>query len=155
MYANVSSMSFGADRVTTGVSYRLREPIFMSRKNCPTARRAFVSFVGIAKRSRARMQNAEEDRSSLWTLTHDTPRTDEWYRKQVDNSRSRGAKGTIDVSRHAAAPQRDRDSRSKWAMPRYGYGSIKRSDSTEGGGAAWRAGTGSRATQRDGSCVVR
>jgi len=38
----------------------------------------------------------------------------------------------------SAGTQRDRDSRSKWAMPRYGYGSIKRSDSTEGGGAARR-----------------
>lgn len=35
-----------------------------------------------------------------WTLTQDTSRTDERYRKQVDNGLSRGAKGTIDVSRY-------------------------------------------------------
>lgn len=56
--------------------------------------------------------------------------------------RSRGAKGTIDVSRYAAAPRRDRDSRSKWAIQRYGYGGIKRSASTGGGGCAGTDETG-------------
>lgn len=52
------------------------------------------------------MQSAAADSSGTWTLTHDTSRTGKRYRKQVDNGRSRGAKGTIDVSRYAAAPRR-------------------------------------------------
>lgn len=119
-----------ACRVAYGSRFPRRERI---------VRRAFAA--SIAKRSGCKRRRRTGWTS--WTLTHDTSRTGERYRKQVDNGRSRGAKGTIDVSRYAAAPRRDRDSRSKWAIPRYGYGGIKRSASTGGGGCAGTA---------DGSC---
>lgn len=134
MYANVSSTSFGADRVTTGVPCRFREPVFRVVKEL-SARATHVYLLCGRYRETKRMQSAVANRPDSRTLTHDTSRTGERHRKQVDNGRSRGAKGTIDVSRYAAAPRRDRDSRSKWAMPLYGYGGIKRSGSTGEGGA--------------------
>jgi len=126
MYANVSSTSFGADRVTTGVSCRFREPVFHVAKELSVRATRACLLCGRYRETK-RTQSAAVDRPDLRTLTHDTSRTGERHRKQVDNGRSRGAKGTIDVSRYAAAPRRDRDSRSKWAIPRYGYGGIKRS----------------------------
>ncbi|KAK1132901.1 hypothetical protein K0M31_014269 [Melipona bicolor] len=41
---------------------------------------------------------------------------------------------------YARTPSRDRDSRSKWAMPCYGYGGIKRSGSSSCGGEWGRRG---------------
>lgn len=61
------------------------------------------------------------------------------------NGWSRGGKGTIDISRCTRTPRRDRDSRSKWAMVRYGYGGIKRSGSSSCGDE--EGGTGAEANQ--------
>lgn len=51
------------------------------------------------------------------------------------------------MSAGTQAPRRDRDSRSKWAMPRYGYGGIKRSGSTGGGGEGSTSHTTGRSSQ--------